>query len=36
MDNSAHDRVVNALLDALTLDWSDNGNISAEAVRDSF
>ena len=26
---------VNALFDSLTVDWSDNGNILADAVRDS-
>ena len=28
-------RLVDALLDALTLHWEDNGNIFAEAVRDA-
>ena len=33
--NRSHSDLINALLDALTLEWNDNGNISAEATRDS-
>jgi hypothetical protein len=28
-------RLIEALLDALTLEWSDRGNISADSVRES-
>ena len=32
--NARQERLVYALTSALTLEWSDNGNIMADAVRD--
>lgn len=34
MNDEQAQRLLNALLDALMLTWQDNGNISAESIRD--
>lgn len=34
MSSQQTDKLVYALISALTLEWSDNGNIMADAVRD--
>jgi DNA-binding Xre family transcriptional regulator len=33
--NEHDEKLANVLLDSLMLDWRDNGNVSADAVRDS-
>lgn len=34
LTKSQQDRLVYSMISALTLEWSDNGNIMADAVRD--
>ena len=34
MDDAAKDKLIYSLISALTLEWSYNGNIMADAVRD--